>query len=109
MATKILALTDVLGNLVQLVLLPWQRFDTVGALPLDAGIRFGALLADNAFDSNPIIADLDQRGAKLSCHSIHAALSHCRLIQRCINAPSDRKFRWQTQRFQAHRDARLQD
>lgn len=65
MTTKILALTDALGNLVRFVLLPGQRFDTVGIEPLLAGVEFGALLADKAFDSNAIIADLDQRGAKV--------------------------------------------
>ena len=65
MTTKILALTDGLGNLVRFVLLPGHRFDTVGVAPLLAGIEFGALLADKAFDSNAIIADLDQRGAKV--------------------------------------------
>jgi transposase len=29
------------------------------------GIEFGALLADKAFDSNKIIADLDKRGTKV--------------------------------------------
>ena len=65
MTTKILALTDALGNLVRFVLLPGQRFDTVGIAPLLAGVEFGALLADKAFDSDTIIADLDQRGAKV--------------------------------------------
>jgi len=65
MTTKILALTDALGNLVRFVLLPGQRFETVGIAPLLAGVEFGALLADKAFDSNSIIADLDQRGAKV--------------------------------------------
>jgi transposase len=65
MTTKILALTDALGELVRFVLLPGQRFDTIGIEPLLAGIEFGALLADKAFDSNTIIADLDQRGAKV--------------------------------------------
>ena len=32
MTTKILALTDALGNLVRFVLLPGHRFDTVGAI-----------------------------------------------------------------------------
>ena len=63
MTTKILALTDALGNLVRFVLLPGQRFDTIGIAPLLAGVEFGALLADKAFDSDSIIADLDQRGA----------------------------------------------
>ena len=64
MTTKILALTDALGNLVRFVLLPGQRFDTVGVPPLIAGLAFDALIADKAFDSNAIIADLDERGAK---------------------------------------------
>ena len=34
MSTKILALTDALANLVRFVLLPGQRFDTVGVPPL---------------------------------------------------------------------------
>src|SRR5689334_4971812 len=64
MTTKILALTDALGNLVRFVLLPGQRFDTVGVPPLMDGLAFWALIADTAFDSNAILADLDARGAK---------------------------------------------
>lgn len=75
MTTKILALTDALGNLVRFELLPGHRFDTVGVAPLIAGVEFGALLADKAFDSNAIIADLDERGAKvvISQHSRRAS------------------------------------
>ena len=71
MTTKILALTDALGNLVRFVLLPGQRFDTVGVAPLLDGVEFDALIADTAFDSNAIIADLDARGSKvvISQHS----------------------------------------
>ena len=65
MTTKILALTDALGNLVRFVLLPGQRFDTIGVPPLIEGLTFEALIADKAFDSNAIIADLDARGAKI--------------------------------------------
>ena len=65
MTTKILALTDALGNLVRFVLLPGHRFDTIGVPPLFDGIEFGALIADKAFDSNAIVADLDERGAKI--------------------------------------------
>ena len=65
MTTKILALTDALGNLVRFVLLPGQRFDTVGVPPLIEGLAFGALIGDTAFDSNALIADLDARGAKV--------------------------------------------
>jgi transposase len=61
--TKILALTDALGNLVRFHLLPGQRYDTIGVAPLIDGIAFGALIADKAFDSNWIIAELNERGA----------------------------------------------
>ena len=75
MTTKILALTDALGNLVRFEMLPGHRFDTVGVAPLIAGVEFSALLADKAFDSNAIIADLDARGAKvvISQHSRRAS------------------------------------
>jgi len=60
MTTKILALTDALGNLVRFQLMPGHRFDTVGVAPLIEGVEFGALLADKAFDSNDIIAEPPQ-------------------------------------------------
>jgi transposase len=71
MTTKILALTDALGNLVRFVLLPGHRFDTIGVPPLIQDVEFGGLIADKAFDSNAIIADLNERGAKavISQHS----------------------------------------
>jgi transposase len=65
MTTKILALTDALGNLVRFVLLPGHRYDTIGVAPLIDGLLFGGLIADRAFDSNAIVAELDQRSAKL--------------------------------------------
>ncbi len=65
MTTKILALTDALGNLVRFELLPGHRFDTNGVAPLIDGLEFGAVLADKAFDSNNIVADLNERGAKI--------------------------------------------
>ena len=65
MTTKILALTDALGNLVRFRLLAGNRFDNVGVAPLLDDVEFGALLADKAFDSNAIIDDLDERGAKV--------------------------------------------
>ena len=65
MTTKILALTDALGNLVRFVLLPGQRFDTVGVAPLIKDIEFGGLIADKAFDSNWIIEEMNERGAQI--------------------------------------------
>jgi transposase len=65
MTTKILALTDALGNLVRFKLLPGHRYDTVGVEPVIDGVDFGALIADKAFDSNHLIANLNERGAKI--------------------------------------------
>ena len=48
---------------MRFVLLPGHRFDTVGVAPLIQDLEFGALIADKAFDSNALIADLDARGA----------------------------------------------
>ena len=58
-------LTDALGNLVRFLLLPGQRHDTVGVAPLIEDIAFGSLIADKAFDSNWIIADMFDRGANI--------------------------------------------
>ena len=63
--TKILALTDALGNLVRFELLPGQRYDTVGVAPLIEDIAFGGLIADKAFDVDWIMAELDERGAQV--------------------------------------------
>ena len=65
MTTKILALTDALGNLVRFVLLPGQRHDSVGVAPLIKDIAFGSLIADKAFDSNWIIEDMNERRAQI--------------------------------------------
>ncbi len=65
LTTKILALTDALGNLVRFVLLPGQRHDTVGVAPLIQGNEFEGLIADKAFDANWIIDELNDRRAKI--------------------------------------------
>jgi transposase len=65
MTTKILALTDALGNLVRFVLLPGNRYDTIGVAPLIENVSFDALLGDKAFDAQWIIDDLNERGAKI--------------------------------------------
>ena len=50
---------------MRFVLLPGQRYDTVGVAPLIKGTEFGGLIADKAFDANWIIAELTRRGAKI--------------------------------------------
>jgi transposase len=74
MTTKMLALVDALGNLVRFILLPGQRYDTVGVPPLIEGIAFDALIGDKAFDADWVITELDKRGAKavISQHSRRA-------------------------------------
>ena len=37
----------------------------MGVAPLIDGLTFGGFIADKVFDSNSIIADLNQRGAKI--------------------------------------------
>ena len=67
------------------VLLAGQRFDTVGVAPLIDGVEFDALIADKAFDSDAIIAELNERGAKSSSPNIHAAQSRSPSTGRCTN------------------------
>lgn len=50
---------------MRFVLLPGQRYDTIGVAPLIKGIEFKGLIADKAFDANWIIAELNERGAKV--------------------------------------------
>jgi transposase len=111
MTTKILALTDALGNLVRFELLPGHRFDTVGVPPLIDGVAFGALIADKAFDANAIIADLDARGAKavISQHPRRAkplAIDEEMYKWRHL---ANRELLRQAQGVQTHRNARMQD
>ena len=65
MTTKILALTDALGNLVRFRLMPGQRYDSVEVPPLISGIAFDGLIADKAFDNNALVAELNDRGARV--------------------------------------------
>ena len=46
-------------------LLPGNRYDTIGVEPLIKGVKFDAILADKAFDSNWIIEEMNERGAKI--------------------------------------------
>jgi len=50
--TKIMALTDALGNLIDFRLLPGQAHDLRGTAALIEGLSCGKLLADRAFDAN---------------------------------------------------------
>ena len=60
--TKILALTDALGNLVDFCLMPGQAHDLRETGALIRGLSAGHLLADRAFDADWLRNDLLDRG-----------------------------------------------
>ena len=110
MTTKILALTDALGNLVRFVLLPGQRFDTVGVAALIEGVEFDALIADKAFDSNDIIANLNERGAKVVISQHPRRTKPLQIDTEMVQmAPPDRKLLLQAEGIQTYRHARRQN
>jgi transposase len=59
-----MALVDGLGNLIDFCLLPGQRHDSQGVMPLLEGLRFGAFLGDKSFDNDKLRAELQARGAE---------------------------------------------
>lgn len=63
MTTKILAIVDALGNLIDFKLMPGQRNDICGVSPLIEGKVFEALLADKAFDADWLLLELEERGS----------------------------------------------
>ena len=65
MSTKILALCDALGNLLKFALMPGQRHDSKGVEELIRNQKFGALLADKAFDVQWLIERLQAQGVQI--------------------------------------------
>jgi len=65
LTTKVLALTDALGNLVRFSLHPGQRSEIVGTPALIAGLQFDAFLGDKAFDADHLRQNLIDRRAKV--------------------------------------------
>ncbi|OYV41555.1 MAG: IS5/IS1182 family transposase, partial [Rhodospirillales bacterium 20-64-7] len=63
LTTKIVALVDALGNLIDFVLLAGQRHDSKGVAPLIEGLTFGAFLGAKAFDTDKLRAELRKHGA----------------------------------------------
>lgn len=55
-------MVDALGNLVRFTLMPGQRFDGLGVAVLIEDVAFDAFLADKAFDSDALVAELKERG-----------------------------------------------
>ena len=106
LTTKILALTDALGNLVRFELLPGQRHDTVGVAPLIEDVAFGGLIADKAFDASWIVAELDARGAQVVLASAAREAPTDRRQPPPVASPH-RELLLQAQGVQTHRPARL--
>ncbi len=50
--------------MVKLVTLPGQKHDPVGTPRLTAGLSFGAMTADRAFDAGRLLKELEERGAE---------------------------------------------
>jgi len=64
LTTKVLALTDALGNLVRFKLLPGQRGEITGVPDLIEGLSFDALMADKAFDADNLRKSLRENGTE---------------------------------------------
>ena len=65
MTTKILAMVDALGNLIDFKLMPGQRNDICGVEQLIKDKEFDALSADKAFDADWLVEELTERGSKV--------------------------------------------
>ena len=84
MTTKILAPTDALGNLVRFRLISGKRHDSVEVPPMINGVAFDGLIADKpvpsevegAFDSNALVAELNERGAKVVISQHPGVITH---------------------------------
>jgi transposase len=59
-----MVLVDGLGNLIDFGLMPGQRHDSKGVMPLLEGLSFAAFLGDKAFDNDKLRAEVHERGAK---------------------------------------------
>lgn len=62
MTTKIMALADAFGNLIDFRLLPGQAHDLRGTATLIEGLTCGQFLADRAFDADWLRDALTEKG-----------------------------------------------
>ena len=62
MTTKILALTDALGNMADFCLLPRQAHELRGVPELIKGLHVDHMLADRAFDADWLRKSLSEHG-----------------------------------------------
>jgi hypothetical protein len=80
------ALVDALGNRVRFVLLPGNRHDSVGVMPLIADIDFDALIADKPSITTPSAPSWTS-GARMALLSPHRLVESRRspTTQRCTS------------------------
>ena len=81
MSTKIHALVDALGRIVDIVVTPDQAADIGAAHQLLDGRRFGGLIADRAYDADHLTKPLRQAGVAVvipSTRSRRIAVPHDR-------------------------------
>ena len=90
--------------------MPGNRYDTVGVAPLIKGLKFDALLADKAFDSNWIIEDMNARGALICISQRPQRLVPLEIDMELYKSRHlIENFFAQTQGVQAHCPARRQN
>ena len=65
-------MTDALGNLVRIKLMPGQRSEIVGVHDLIDGLSFGAMIADKAFD----VDHLRERLSDMNADAVIPARRH---------------------------------
>jgi len=88
LSTKIHALVDALGRIVEIVLSPGQAADIGAAHQLLDGRRFGGLIADRAYDADHLTGPLRQAGVAVvipSTRSRRIAVPHDREAYRQRN------------------------
>ena len=101
---------DALGNMVDFVLLPGQRHDTVGVADLISDWEFEGFIADTAFDADWITAELEQRGSEIVIAQ-HPNRNEPRKIDKALYKWRHlvENWHWETEGIQTRRHACLQN
>jgi len=86
MSTKLLALVNVLGNMVRFVLLPGQRGEMLGVEELLQDVRAEAFIADKAYDADWLRELLKRHGME--------AMIPARSNRNNPAAHDEEKYRW---------------
>ena len=85
MTTKILALTDALGNMADFCLLPGQAHDLRGVPELIKGLHADHMLADRAFDAAWLWKSLSEHASCLSSRHARTANTLRTTTKKCTN------------------------